>query len=107
MQQLVNIGIEPNDNTGDPGRVAFDKVNDNFTDLYTTRAQVKYTQVTDASRAILDSEMVLGHNIFGVNYNGDVTITLPLSIDSDKLITIKDESGAISDGANSITIQVG
>lgn len=31
--RLVNIGFEPNDNTGDPLRVAFDKVNKNFQDL--------------------------------------------------------------------------
>ena len=34
-QQLINIGITPNDGTGDPLRSAFDKTNQNFTDLYT------------------------------------------------------------------------
>lgn len=35
-QQLINIGSVPNDGTGDPLRSAMNKVNQNFTDLYTT-----------------------------------------------------------------------
>jgi len=31
--QVINIGVAPDDNTGDPIRVAFDKVNDNFAEL--------------------------------------------------------------------------
>ena len=33
-QQTINIGTSANDGTGDPLRTAFDKVNDNFTELY-------------------------------------------------------------------------
>lgn len=33
-QQLINIGSSDNDGTGDPLRTAFDKCNDNFTELY-------------------------------------------------------------------------
>jgi hypothetical protein len=34
-QQTINIGSEPNDGTGDSVYVAFQKVNSNFTDIYT------------------------------------------------------------------------
>ena len=34
-QQTINIGTTANDGTGDPLRTAFDKINDNFTELYT------------------------------------------------------------------------
>lgn len=34
-QQTIDIGSAPNDGTGDPIRDAFDKCNDNFTELYT------------------------------------------------------------------------
>ena len=34
-QQIINIGSEPNDGTGDSVYVAFQKVNSNFTDIYT------------------------------------------------------------------------
>jgi hypothetical protein len=33
-KQVVNIGTTANDGTGDPLRSAFDKINDNFTELY-------------------------------------------------------------------------
>ena len=33
-KQTINIGTTANDGTGDPLRSAFDKVNDNFTELY-------------------------------------------------------------------------
>ena len=33
-QQIINIGISPNDGTGDQLRVSFDKCNQNFTELY-------------------------------------------------------------------------
>jgi hypothetical protein len=34
-KQVINIGTTANDGTGDPLRTAFDKVNDNFNELYT------------------------------------------------------------------------
>jgi len=34
-KQTINIGTSANDGTGDPLRTAFDKINDNFTELYT------------------------------------------------------------------------
>lgn len=33
-QQTINVGTSPNDGTGDPLRVAFQKINANFTELY-------------------------------------------------------------------------
>lgn len=37
-RQNINIGTNANDGTGDPLRTAFDKVNDNFIELYTDDA---------------------------------------------------------------------
>jgi hypothetical protein len=34
VKQVINIGTSPNKGDGDPIRVAFDKINDNFTELY-------------------------------------------------------------------------
>ena len=33
-RQAINIGSSANDGTGDPLRTAFDKINDNFIELY-------------------------------------------------------------------------
>ena len=34
-KQTINIGATANDGTGDALRTAFDKINDNFTEVYT------------------------------------------------------------------------
>ena len=38
-QQTINIGSSANDGTGDPLRTAFDKINDNFSELYGSTAE--------------------------------------------------------------------
>ena len=38
-QQSINIGSSANDGTGDPLRTAFDKINDNFSELYGSSAE--------------------------------------------------------------------
>ncbi|MDB4331287.1 hypothetical protein N9987_00110 [bacterium] len=48
-KQIINIGASANDGTGDPLRNAFDKANDNFTELYfalgsSTNAEVLFDQ---------------------------------------------------------------
>ena len=108
MAQQFLIVDKPNPTPGREGGII---INENFTELYTeganirnTRARVRYTSVMTATYVITDNELVLGHNIFGVNYAGIVLITLPAGIDSDKLITINDESGQV--GTNKIFINV-
>jgi hypothetical protein len=54
-QELINIGQLPNDGTGDPLRVAFQKINNNFTQLFSTSAQVyeAYSVGTETGQVIL------------------------------------------------------
>ena len=35
-REVLNVGTNANDGTGDPLRTAFDKINDNFDELYST-----------------------------------------------------------------------
>lgn len=37
-QQIIDIGLAPNDGTGDPLRTAFNKINQNFAELYSSSA---------------------------------------------------------------------
>ena len=39
-KQTINIGTAPNDKTGDQLRTAFTKVNDNFTEVYSTSISI-------------------------------------------------------------------
>ena len=53
-QEYINVGDEPNDGTGDPLRVAFEKINNNFSSLFqtTTTTHTVYTTSTDPNQAI-------------------------------------------------------
>lgn len=51
-----------------------------------------YTNVTQAVYRVRKQSLLLGHNIFGVNYAGDVTIYLPDGIDPRAIIVVNDES---------------
>lgn len=50
-KQTINIGTTANDGTGDPIRSAFDKANDNFTELYDGAGGVADGAVTTAKLA--------------------------------------------------------
>jgi hypothetical protein len=63
---------------------------------------VNYTKITSATYTVEKKKLISGHNIFGVNYNGAVTITLPSSVHYEQLIYVKDESGNAA--TNNITI---
>lgn len=46
IQQIINIGASPNDQQGDPLRVAFGKVNNNFSNLFATFVNTSNTTTT-------------------------------------------------------------
>jgi hypothetical protein len=55
-QEYINIGETPNDGNGDPLRVAFGKINNNFTNLFftTTTTYTAYTYGLTANQVILE-----------------------------------------------------
>jgi len=71
----------------------------------TTHSPVAYKQVTTDTYVIRSRELIDGHNIYGINYSGDVTVTVPSSIKNTQILVIKDESGAAS--SNNITVVTG
>lgn len=48
-KQTINIGTAPNDGTGDPIRDAFDKVNDNFDELYSAVTSNSFVSVGNST----------------------------------------------------------
>lgn len=55
-KQTVNIGSAANDGTGDPLRTAFDKINDNFTELYSDDAGDVNSVNGATGTVVLDSD---------------------------------------------------
>lgn len=65
------------------------------------QSAIQYLPVKVAAYRV-GSDLIPGTNILGVNYAGDVTITLPANLDNNKVIVVKDESG--NAGTYNITI---
>ena len=64
-RQEINIGTTANDGTGDPLRTAFDKINDNFVELYGTDGD---------SNTLAGNLDINGHNIISSRSNEDIRI---------------------------------
>ena len=94
-RQAINIGSSANDGTGDPLRTAFDKINDNFVELYGADNDIN----------TLDANLNVNNNAIttGVT-NGDITIT-PNGTGSIKLGAMKFVGTTMSsDDSTQITI---
>lgn len=101
-KQVINIGTIANDGTGDPLRDAFDKANDNFTELYVFRLCVavgdETTAITTGTakvtfrmpcavtltsvRASLNTASSSGNPTVDINEAGTTILSTKLSIDS-------------------------
>ena len=90
-KQVINIGTTANDGTGDPLRSAFDKVNDNFTELYSD----------DAGDV---NSIIAGTGVSVDSATGDVTIT---NSQPDQTVSLTDSYGIDSSGTYpSFTLEV-
>jgi len=94
-RQNINIGSSANDGTGDPLRTAFDKINDNFVELYGSDNDIN---TLDANLDVNTFAITTGVT------NGDITVT-PNGTGSIKLGAVKFNGTTISsDDSTQITI---
>ena len=68
-KQTINIGKAVNDKSGDPLRTAFDKINQNFTELYAIHDDPDLTELAQDYAA----EMITNGTHSGVSVNYDDT----------------------------------
>lgn len=67
------------------------------------RDAVNYISVTEAVFAVTIEMLIPGINVLGVDYPGDVAISIPSTIPTQMILHVKDESG--NAGVNNIVIQ--
>jgi hypothetical protein len=67
-QQIINIGVSPDDGTGEPLRDAFQAVNDNFTEIYNAGPVGSNIQINGnvITTAVLNANLVLKPNGIGI-----------------------------------------
>lgn len=91
-RQVINIGSSANDGTGDPLRTAFDKINDNFVELYGGDNDIN---TLDANLDVNNFAITTGVT------NGDITVT-PNGTGSIKLGALKFNGTTISSDDSTI-----
>ena len=91
-RQNINIGSSANDGTGDPLRTAFDKINDNFVELYGGDNDIN---TLDANLDVNNFAITTGRT------NGDITVT-PNGTGSIKLGAVKFNGTTISSDDSTI-----
>lgn len=92
QQEYINVGTTANDGTGDPLRVAFEKINNNFTNLFLTSTSTSsaYSEGLDPAQVIFEVDAnVFTQGTFQVRSNNvdnndsqDITISAQISTDS-------------------------
>ena len=115
-QQTINIGSSANDGTGDPLRTAFDKINDNFTELYGSTSEAN-DLIEDSTPQLGGDLDVNGRRITSARSNEDIVL-LPngtggvvasairiagTTISSDDSSTININEGLVVDGTASVS----
>ena len=74
-KQTVNLGSSANDGTGDPLRTAFDKINDNFDELYLYSTAATGNNITITGNTIA-SDDTNGNIILDPNGTGEVRLNV-------------------------------
>jgi hypothetical protein len=96
-KQIINIGSDPNDRTGDPIRVAFDKTNQNFTELYNSKTkQTIFIACSDETTPItVGTNKVIFRMTYGFVLSG-VRASLTTAQTSGNLFTVDIRQNGIS-----------
>lgn len=113
-QQTINIGSVANDGTGDPLRTAFDKVNDNFTELYADDAG-DVNSVNAGTGISVDQTtgaVTVTNSAPNATHTGDVTGATALTIandtiDSDRIGVQYKTNIVLGSGENNLDFSLG
>jgi hypothetical protein len=101
-KQTVNIGVTANDNTGDPLRTSFDKLNDNFDEVYAAGPVGTNIQVSDNTIASTNTNGNIDLDPAGT---GKVLVNGPM--DANGIVTLNSTvTGNVTPSSN-VTYNIG
>lgn len=105
-KQTINIGTTANDGTGDPIRSAFDKTNDNFTELYAGAGGVADDAITYAK---LGTEFTTIQALTGLDVDWSAATIFTKTITGTEALTFSNvETGKVIDlvltGGTAVTL---
>lgn len=84
-QQTINIGSVANDGTGDQLRTAFDKVNDNFVEIYTELGGTSLSNISISGNTIATDDT---NGNLTLDPNGTGTIVLANAVTASSTVTV-------------------
>jgi len=88
-KQTVGIGTEPNDNTGDPLRTAFDKINDNTDELYALFGDGSTLSISGDASISGGALTIANDSIEGTMLNTNSADGTTIELSSDSLSVLK------------------
>lgn len=88
-KQTVGIGTEPNDNTGDPLRTAFDKINDNTDELYALFGDGTTLSISGDASISGGALTIANDSIEGTMLNTNSADGTTIELSSDSLSVLK------------------
>ena len=92
-KQTINVGLTANDRTGDPLRIAMQKTNSNFTEIY------NFKETTEISIENLETSLANTGNTFSGSYNDLTDIPTNITVDITGSVFASDNT-LLVDGVN-------
>ena len=99
-QQTINIGATANDGTGDQLRTAFDKVNDNFIEVYTELGGTSLSNVKISGNTISTDDT---NGNLTLDPNGSGTIILANAVTASSTVTFASMTTVQRDALSAVT----
>ena len=87
-KQTVQIGTTTNDNTGDPLRTAFDKINDNFDEIYIAGPVSSNISISGTTVSTASGQLSLTSDNGVIEVQGDLFITGKITGDNSSILEI-------------------
>ena len=111
-QQLIDIGVQGNDGTGDSIRTSFDKVNKNFNEIYAIfggGGTIPFTQLADAPTTYSANQVIMaattGGTLTARTIRGTGGITVITSNNSEVVIN-SDNTGIVAEQAPTLGVSL-